>query len=38
VHGTKGCPGFLHAALRANTPRTAATSSAPLRQARHLRG
>lgn len=38
VHGSKGCPGFLHERLRAGMTKTAVTASAPQRQARHLRG
>lgn len=38
VHGSKGCPGFLHERLRAGMTKTVVTASAPQRQARHLRG
>lgn len=44
VHGTKGCPGFLHERLRsianaaANPPGPGSDDRTPARQARHLRG
>ena len=40
VHGSKGCPGFLHQRLRERTAAgfRPAASNAPERQARHLRG
>lgn len=44
VHGSKGCPGFLHGRLRdidkaaGNDSALGITDKTPLRQARHLRG
>jgi radical SAM superfamily enzyme YgiQ (UPF0313 family) len=40
VHGTKGCPGFLHARVRTSGQGAGAypATIAPQRQARHLRG
>lgn len=41
VHGTKGCPGFLHERLRnqeAGAQKSTAVAAAPPRQARHLHG
>ncbi|MBI5460840.1 MAG: DUF4080 domain-containing protein [Gammaproteobacteria bacterium] len=40
VHGTKGCPGFLHERLRTQGKGTESTAvpATPQRQARHLRG